>query len=119
LSPLAKPGVRLLFRQFNPVEMALRIDPQHFRTGQQIRDVVGQGTPDQEFHREVVSASGIYSVLSLLCLEPAQGQHVAQRSRDRLIAFTRRRQSRVDRVIEHRMAIVQCVGIAVKADAPY
>ena len=83
---VAQAGIRLLVEQFVPIDVLLAAGLQHGRVEQQVRYVARQRAADQELHREVVGALGIDVVVGLLGAQPAQRQHIAERSRDGLVA---------------------------------
>src|SRR5215469_14202368 len=84
---------------------------------QQIGNVVGQRTSDQEFHRKVVDAFDVVALVTALAGDPTLRQDVANRSRQRFKAFSRIRYCRVDGVIEKEVAFVESVGRSRKGNS--
>src|SRR6266446_8423998 len=76
---------------------------------QEVGNVVGQRTPDEKLHGEVINALGIASFIRLLGLDPALREDVSHGTRERLKAFTCTRHLRVDDSVKKQMAFVKRV----------
>ena len=72
--------IRFLLDQFKPVDTFFLDRFLYYGIKQQVRNVVGQRTSEEKFHRKVVNAFGILLLIGLLGLDPALRQDVAHRA---------------------------------------
>ena len=106
---IAKTRVWFLLDQFKPVDTFFLDRMLYNRIKQEVGNIVGQRTPDEKFHGEVINALGIRSIISLLSLHPALREDVSYRTGERFKAFTRTRHFRVDHSVKKQMAFVKRV----------
>ena len=104
---IAQAGIRLLFQQFEPVEV-LFLD-RCFRNGieKKIRNVVGERAADEKFHREIVNALRILTLVGLFRMNPALRQNIAHRVSDRLEAFASADRAHLHDVVKDEMPLVK------------
>src|SRR5262249_20546309 len=109
---VAEAGVGLLLEESHPGELLVGDDLFRERIEQQIHDVVGERTADQELHREVVDALRVVALVGLLRAHPALGQDVAHGAREGLEALSWSCSGGIDDGVEYEMAFVEPISIS-------
>ena len=115
---VAEPGVGLLLAE--PVEVHAQPPGRlaHERLDEEVDEVVGRRPADEELHREVVDLLGVLAVVDLPGLQPALGEQVAERPRQRLEPLARGGVPGPDDVVEHQVPVVGGVRVAGELDRP-
>src|SRR3989475_5579221 len=108
---VAEASVGLLLEQAHPVEVLLRDDLFREWIEQEIHDVVGERTADQELHREVVDALRVLALVGSFRAYPSLGQDVTYGAREGLEAFAWSGSGGIDDAVEDEMAFVEPIGI--------
>src|SRR5262249_44974076 len=104
---VAETCVRLLLDQFEPVNTVLFDHSLNYWVEQQIRDVIGQRTPEKKLHRQVVNPFRILSLIRGFGLHPALRQDITHRVSESFEALPRAGYFWVDRAIENQVPIVE------------
>ena len=113
---ISQPGVGFLLEQAEPIERRLLDRFTHEGAEQQIGDVVGQRTADQEFHREVVDALRIFALVGLLRADPSLREDVSHGARERLVALPQPGGCRIGDVVEEQVPLVERLGVPRELD---
>jgi hypothetical protein len=117
-SAIAQAGVGLRLGKLPRVE-ALALDHlPHGGLGPEVQDVVGQRPADQELQREVVHLLGVGPIVSLVGLQPALRQQVAERPGHRLEALALVGRLRTDDMVEDQPPFVGGIGRPAECDLP-
>src|SRR5262249_3641893 len=106
---VAQPGVRLLVHQVAPVEAVLLHGLIDHWIEQEVSDVVGQRSADQELHRQVVDPFRVFLFIDLLGMEPSIGENVSNGAGESLKAFAGTGGRQAHGVVEGEMAFIEGV----------
>ena len=113
---VSQPGVGFLFDEAEPVEVASGGDLLHKGIEQKIGDIVGERSPDQKLHRQIIDPLRVLPVIGAVGQNPALRQHIAHRTRGCLEALARSGGFRSDDVVEKQVPLVQGVVVAGEPD---
>ena len=103
-------GIWLRLEEAEPVASRMPGGFAHERSEQQIRDVVRQRAPDQEFHREVIDALRVLAFVGLIRVNPSLGQDIADGAGERLVALAWPGGRRIGNVVEQQVAVIERVS---------
>src|ERR1700757_3018686 len=71
--PVSEASIRLLLQQPEPVEVSLLDGSLDKGVEQQVSYVVAEGAPDQKFHRQIIDALRVLSIVAALGRHPPWG----------------------------------------------
>jgi len=105
-------GVGLLLQHREPIEALVIDHPLHDGIKKQIEDIVGQGAPDQELHREIVNPLGISLLVRLLGPQPSLREDVPHGTGGGLVTLPRLHRRGIDDVVAQEVALVERIARA-------
>ncbi len=108
-SAVAQSGIGFLFQEADPFEVFLSDGLLRHRLKQEIYYVVGERAANEKLHGKVVDALGVLARIRVLTVQPSLRQDVSHRTSKSLEALTWTDSSRVEDIVKHQMALVQCL----------
>ena len=113
---IAQPGVRLLFEKLEEINMFLLCRLPDKGVEQEIGDVIGERTPNQVLHREIVNTLGVFPGVVFFGADPALRQEVADRAGQSLETFARDGGAGRDDVVKNQVALIGSIAGTRKLD---
>ena len=98
--------------------MSLRHGMAHERLDQHVRDIVGERSADQEFHRQIVDPLGVFAPVDPFGEGPALGKQIAHGSGDGLEALARVRVRGIRDVVKNQVTFVERIFMAAEFNWP-